>query len=491
MPALKIFWQRKVHNPEVVYSPGGNTASRSNMFNVYTLELVKGDGSKTTLDVTKFTSSSKGIIIAGGGGVSSDNAIKGINDGSWTSYNGIDITNLKSLNLSMIVNGDGGSVEVRTGSITGNLLSYFGVKSAGMAFRPLPYSAKVNQLGVSGQQDLYLVYNAPSVAPIDEKTLSIASSSDVAIIIVGTDDKTASEESDRLTLLLPGNQVDLIKAVAAVNPNTIVVMQTLGMVETDEFRHLPNIKGIIWSGYNGQAQGAALASILFGDVNPGGKLQTTWYKSVNDLPKITDYALRGGDAKNGRTYWYFNKDVSYEFGYGLSYTAFEYSNFRINRTAITPNDQISISVDVKNSGSTDGDEVVQVYMKTPDSPASLQRPIKRLKGFQRVTIPAGQTKNVVIPVSCSDLWFWNPEKGIITFDHGKYIFEIGSSSKDIRGNVEAVMSGSFDAELSSCRSGMRKDSPQKRNNCPDKCHSLNVRRQYDRYFKGKSCIHKQ
>lgn len=447
LAGIKDLLAKKGSQAEVVYSPGGNTASRSNMFNVYSLELVKGDGSKTTMDITKFTASSKDIIIAGGGGASNESAIKGINDGSWTSYNSIDITNLKSLNLSMIVNGDGGSVEVRTGSITGNLLATFEVKSAGMAFRPQPYSAKVNQLGVSGQQDLYLVYNAPSVAAIDEKTLSIASSSDVAIVVVGTDDKTASEESDRFTLLLPGNQVDLIKAVAAVNPNTIVVMQTLGMVETDEFKNLPNVKGIIWSGYNGQAQGAAMASILFGDVNPGGKLQTTWYKSVNDLPLITDYALRGGDDKNGRTYWYFNKDVSYEFGYGLSYTTFEYSNFRISNSAITPNEHISISVEIRNSGSTDGDEVVQVYLKTPDSPASLQRPVKRLKGFLRVTIPAGQTKNVIIPVNCSDLWFWNPEKGTIAFDQGKYIFEIGSSSKDIRGSVEANMSGSFIAEL--------------------------------------------
>ena len=122
-----------------------------------------------------------------------------------------------------------------------------------------------------------------------KKLLHWPASADVAIVFVGTDEKTATEEADRLTLLLPGNQVELIKAVAAVNPNTIVVMQTLGCVEVEEFKNLQNVPGIIWTGYNGQAQGDAIASILFGDVNPGGKLNATWYKSVKDLPDITDY----------------------------------------------------------------------------------------------------------------------------------------------------------------------------------------------------------
>jgi len=242
---------------------------------------------------------------------------------------------------------------------------------------------------------------------------------------------------------LPGNQVDLIKAVAAANPYTIVVMQTLGCVEVEEFKNLQNLPGIIWVGYNGQAQGEGVASILFGDANPGGKLNGTWYKSVKDLPDITDYTLRGGNGKNGRTFWYFDKDVSYEFGYGLSYTTFEYSNFRINRNNITPHDKITISVDVKNTGKVDGDEVVQVYMKTPESPASLQRPIKRLKGFKRVTIPVGQTKNVELNIDCTDLWFWDMASNKLTFDQGKYVFEIGASSKDIKGSVSAVMNGKF------------------------------------------------
>ena len=193
-------------------------------------------------------------------------------------------------------------------------------------------------------------------------------------------------------------------------------MQTMGMVEVEAFKNNPNIPGIIWTGYNGQAQGTAMAKILFGAVNPGGKLNVTWYKSVNDLPDFNDYTLRDGSGKGGRTYWYSNQDVSYEFGFGLSYTNFEYSHFRINKNRITPNDIVTIQVDVKNTGEVDGDEIVQIYVKTPESRASRQRPIKRLKGFKRVTIPAGQTKTVSIDIDCSDLWFWDSENNRITFD---------------------------------------------------------------------------
>ncbi|HNX79768.1 MAG TPA: glycoside hydrolase family 3 C-terminal domain-containing protein, partial [Prolixibacteraceae bacterium] len=253
--------------------------------------------------------------------------------------------------------------------------------------------------------------------------------------------------TDRFSLALPGNQNELIKAVAAVNPNTIVVMQTMGMVEVEDFKNNPNISGIIWTGYNGQAQGTAIAKILFGEVNPGGKLNVTWFKTLSDLPDFNNYHLRG-DGTNGRTYWYFNKDVSYEFGYGLSYTTFAYSNFAISKTSITPNDKITVSVDVQNTGAVDGDEVVQVYVKTPDSPASLERPLKRLKGFKRVTIPRGQVKTVTIGIDCKDLWFWDTAKGKITFDPGSYVFEIGASSRDIKGQVEAKMSGDFKPVLS-------------------------------------------
>jgi beta-glucosidase-like glycosyl hydrolase len=448
---VKNYMSQKGLSVQVVYSAGANTASRSNLFFVLDYEVVKSDGSVTKYDATKYSSAAEGITV--GSGMSNENSVRSIKDGDWTAYAGVDLTNLEKINLRLNVPANGGTIEARIGSVTGNLLATFDAPggTGGMMGGPFggarTVAGKINKLGLTGPQTLYLVYRASALAPIDKETISMAASADVAVVFTGTDDRTAGEEGDRLTLVLPGNQYELISAVANVNPNTIVIMQTLGMVEVDQFKDNPNVAGIIWTGFNGQAQGTAMASILFGDVNPGGKLNSTWYKSVNDLPPITDYNLRGGKNKNGRTYWYFNKDVSYEFGYGLSYTTFEYNNFSISKSAITPNDRITVSADVKNTGNVDGDEIVQVYMRTPDSPASLERPIKRLKGFQRVTIAEGQTKTVSIDIDCSDLWFWDGEKERITFDQGRYVFEIGASSKDIRGTVEATMSGTYNSVL--------------------------------------------
>ncbi|HES59243.1 MAG TPA: carbohydrate-binding protein, partial [Caldithrix sp.] len=444
---IKKYISRNSLSTEVLVSTGGSTASKSNLLYIAGFELIKSDGTVSKFDATKFSSSSRGITV--GSGMSDEEQVRTIDDGSWTAYNNIDLTNVDTIGVSLNIPTEGGIVEVRVGSTEGNLLATLnatvaaGMRAGGVYGTGELMKVKVNKLGYNEPQTLYLVYKAPVNDEIDQETIKTAASADVVIVFVGTDEKTATEEADRLTLLLPGNQVDLIKAVAAANPNTIVVMQTLGCVEVEEFKNLKNIPGIIWTGFNGQAQGDAIASILFGDVSPGGKLNATWYKSVNDLPPITDYTLRGGKDKNGRTLWYFDKDVSYEFGYGLSYTTFEYSNFKISKKNITPNDKMTIRVDVKNSGAYDGDEVVQIYMRTPDSPASMQRPIKRLKGFKRVTIPAGQKKTVQIDIDCADLWFWDMDQNKMTFDQGKYVFEIGASSKDIKGSVSAVMKGQF------------------------------------------------
>jgi beta-glucosidase len=446
LAGIKKYFSEKGITTEILSIPGGNTANKSNLFYIANFQVHK-NGNVTKFDATKYSSSSKNITV--GSGMGSTDQVRTIDDGSWTAYENIDLTNADTIGITVNIPIDGGIIEMRVGSPEGNLLATLnanvaaGARSGGVYGGGSLMKVKINRLGLNGPQTLYLVYKATPDAPIDKETIELAASADVVVVFVGTDEKTATEEADRLTLVLPGNQVDLIKAVSAVNPNTVVVMQTLGCVEVEEFKNIRNVPGIIWTGYNGQAQGDAIASILFGDANPGGKLNATWYKTVQDLPAITDYTLRGENGQNGRTFWYFNKDVSYEFGFGLSYSTFEYSNFRISRTSITPQDELTISVDVNNAGNYDGDEVVQVYLRTPDSPASLQRPIKRLKGFQRVTIPAGHTKTVRINISCDDLWFWDIDKNKMTYDQGKYIFEIGSSSKDIRGSVEATMSGAL------------------------------------------------
>lgn len=451
LAGIKKYIAENGYTTEIIHSSGGNTSSKSNLLYVASFELQKTNGTLSKYDATKYNAASEGITV--GSGMGTIEQVRTINDGSWTAYQNIDLTNVDSMGIVVNIPTEGGIIEVRVGSTDGNLVATLnatvaaGHRAGGVYGGGSLMKIKVNKLGVTEPQTLYFCYHAPIDAPIDEETIEFAKNADVAVVFVGTDEKTATEEADRLTLLLPGNQLELIKAVAAVNPYTIVVMQTLGCVEVEEFKHLKNIPGIIWVGYNGQAQGEAIASVLFGDVTPGGKLNGTWYKSVNDLPAITDYTLRGGPNKNGRTFWYFDKDVSYEFGYGLSYTDFEYSNFKISKNTITPHDEINISVDVKNIGMYHADEVVQVYMTTPDSPAELERPIKRLKGFKRVSIPIGQSKKVEININCADLWFWDMNEDKMIFDKGKYVFEIASSSKNIKGSVSATMGGVFIPEI--------------------------------------------
>ena len=453
LAGIKNYISANKLSTEVVSRAGASTAKRTDFFNMITFSTVARGGAVKEYDATKFNASAVGLVTMVTGYRNGQLAVKGIKDGDWTLYNNVDITNVDSIRFNMTVSGNGGLLEVRVGSATGNILASQKIAGTpqtggfGGFGRSRIVPVKINTLGITGPQTIVLVYHESELQAIDKETLDVAASADVAVIFVGTDQTTGREESDRYTIGLPGNQYELINSVAAVNPNTIVVIQGMGMVEVEQFKNNPNIGGIIWTGYNGQAQGTAMAEILFGEVNPGGKTNLTWYKSLNDLPALSDYSLRSGAGKNGRTYWYFNKDVSYEFGYGLSYTTFSYSNYFISKSTITPNDKITISADVKNTGAVNGDEVVQIYVKTPDSPASLERPIKRLKGFQRVTIPAGQTKTVSIIIDCSDLWFWDSKNDRILFDQGKYVFEIGSSSKDIKGTVEANMSGTYNPVL--------------------------------------------
>jgi beta-glucosidase len=451
LAGIKTYLKNNGLDLEVVHSSGGNTGRRTDFFTLNSFTTISKNGTAKDYDATKFNASASGIITSARMGSSS---LRGIKDGDWTAYDNIDLTNLDSIKFRISV-AAGGTLEARVGSATGNIIASQKIEApqqqaaGGFRFggRPTTISTKINTLGITGPQTVVFVYREPEVPATDKETLDLAASADVALIFVGTDQTTGREESDRFSLTLPGNQAELIKAVADVNPNTIVVIQGMGMVEVEDFKNNPNIPGMIWTGYNGQAQGTAIAKILFGEVNPGGKLSISWYKSVRDLPEFNDYMLRDGKGRSGRTYWYYDKDVSYEFGYGLSYTTFEYSNFDISKKSITPNEKVTVTFDIKNTGNADGDEIAQVYVKTPDTQESLQRPIKRLKGFKRVTIPAGQTKTVSIDIDCSDLWFWDSENEKITFDKGRYIFEIGASSKNIKGQVEANMNGDYTAKL--------------------------------------------
>ena len=212
-----------------------------------------------------------------------------------------------------------------------------------------------------------------------------------------------------------------------MNPNTIAVMETIGPQDVTSFE--PTTPAILWSSYNGQRKGEALADVLLGAYNPSGRTPETWYQSVSQIPATNSYAIRPV-GPTGRTYMYFNGPVSYPFGYGLSYTTFAFSNLHISNTTPTADDTINVSVDVTNTGATDGNEIVQLYVNTPNADPSLERPIKRLEGFQKVFLAAGQTKTVTLPIKIADLAFFNEANKRFEVDNGAYGIQISTSCAD-------------------------------------------------------------
>lgn len=267
---------------------------------------------------------------------------------------------------------------------------------------------------------------------------------DAVVVYVGTDNKTADEDTDRTSLDLPGAQAQLIEQVAAKNPNTVVYMETMGQVDVRSFE--PDVAAVLWSSYNGQRKGEGLADVLLGLTNPSGHLPFTWYRSVDQLPAIDDYGIRPTATTAGRTYQYFTGPVSYPFGHGLSYASFRWSDVRVDKRAVDADGTVQVTARITNTGTSSGAEVVQLYAATPESPAALERPRKRLAGFQKVTLDAGASTRVTFPVKIADLAFYDEAAGRKVVDKGAYDLQVASSAADadVRGRVTVRVSGSLD-----------------------------------------------
>jgi beta-glucosidase len=281
---------------------------------------------------------------------------------------------------------------------------------------------------------------------IGNAAVHAAQSSDVAVVVVGNDPtcgpdmahdwhnspdgggtlpctvpSDGREGRDREVITLAQEQ--LIKQVYAVNPKTVVILVSSFPFAINWTQS--NVPAILHMAHSSQDEGTALAKVLFGDYNPGGHLVTTWPKSVDQLPAMRDY-----DIRHGRTYMYFKGEPLYPFGYGLSYTTFSYANLKVSSAAMASDGTITVSVDVTNTGSRTGDEVVQLYVKHLKS--KVERPVEELKGFQRVTLKPNETKTVQIAVKASTLVFWDEKQNQFKVEGEPVKLMIGSSSKDIK-----------------------------------------------------------
>jgi beta-glucosidase len=269
-----------------------------------------------------------------------------------------------------------------------------------------------------------------------------AKSSDVAIVFVGNDPtcnrasiianfdsdnsscETPSdgmENSDRRSISL--EQEDLIKEVYAANPRTIVVLLS-------DFPYAINwtnahVPAILQMSQNAQEAGTAIADVLFGDYNPAGRLVVTWPQSLDQLPPMLDYNLR-----HGRTYMYFQGQPLFPFGYGLSYTTFRYANLKTSAPTLARDGETTVSLDVENTGDRAGDEVVQMYVRHEAS--KVTRPVKELRGFERISLAPHEAKTVRMKLKAESLAYWDEHAGRFVVEEEPIRIQVGGSSADMR-----------------------------------------------------------
>ncbi|WP_111307908.1 glycoside hydrolase family 3 C-terminal domain-containing protein [Confluentibacter sediminis] len=282
-----------------------------------------------------------------------------------------------------------------------------------------------------------------TVETLDEvklnEAIDAAKNSDMAIIFAGSNRDYETEASDRKDLSLPFGQKELIEKVLGINPNTIVVMIAGAPFDINTIKEKSS--ALIWSWFNGSEGGNALADVILGTVNPSGKLPWTMPKKIEDSPAHATHSFPGGESvtyKEGLLVgyrWFDTKNIEplYPFGYGLSYTTFEFSDLKTNKQTYSDKDVIEVTFNIKNSGDFDGKEVAQLYVSNPNS--KLERASQELKGFKKVDIQKGTSKNVTILLPIKELGYYNVDKKGWIVEPGTYKIRIGNSSRAIKGDV--------------------------------------------------------
>ena len=282
-----------------------------------------------------------------------------------------------------------------------------------------------SELNVIGYQQGFDRHGKPDAA-LQKSACELATQADTVILCMGLDEIAESEGLDRSNLRLAQNQVDLLQAVAAVNPKIVVVLYSGSVVETP---WLDNCQALLYAALGGQAGAGAVADALTGKVNPCGKLAETWPLAYADIPSAADFATRRKTVEYREGlyigYRYFTtaeKAVRFPFGYGMSYTTFAYSDMAA--------DEQGVSLTVTNTGSVAGTEIVQLYTAKKNS--ELFRPAKELKGFARVTLAPGEKQRITIMLDDKAFRFWNVKANRWEIEGGEYELLVGASVEDIR-----------------------------------------------------------
>jgi beta-glucosidase len=292
-----------------------------------------------------------------------------------------------------------------------------------------------NVLGVSMEGEDPSKDNPKTREQLKNEAVAAAQKADAAIIVVGRYPKLESEDFDIKSLDLPAGQDDLIQAVAKVNKNTVVVINAGGPVIMTKW--IAQVPALVDMWYGGQEGGNAIADVLFGEANPSGKLPVSFVKEWKDSPAYGHYPGENLTVEYAEGiyvgYRYFDKkniEPLFPFGYGLSYTKFDYSDLKISPAKASSNQAVEVTVQVKNSGARAGAEVVELYVH--DGHASVDRPVQELKGFRRVELGAGESKAVHFTLDLAALSFYSTAKKDWVAEPGQFDVLVGASSRDIR-----------------------------------------------------------
>jgi beta-glucosidase len=281
--------------------------------------------------------------------------------------------------------------------------------------------------------EVRLSWRMPGAKPPMEEALDVAKAADVVVFVGGLTGDVEGEEmkvsfpgfsgGDRTDLLLPATQQKLLEALKATGKPVVLVLTAGSAMAVDWAK--TNLPAILVAWYPGQRGGDAVADVLFGKANPSGRLPVTFYKASEKLPAFDDYSMKG------RTYRYFEGEPLYPFGHGLSYTRFEYSGLTVDRAQAGRNDNLQVSVNIKNTGARAGDEVVQLYVSAvaPREP----RARKELRGFQRLSLKPGESKRATFTLMpAKDFTHYDVDRKAYAVDDGKFEVQLGASSSDIR-----------------------------------------------------------
>ncbi|WP_297106433.1 beta-glucosidase [Tessaracoccus sp.] len=277
-------------------------------------------------------------------------------------------------------------------------------------------------------------------AALRDEAVTVAGSADVVVVFLGVPAVEESEGFDRTHIDLPAAQLELLDAVVAANANVVVVLSNGGVVALPFVEKVP---AILEAWLLGQAGGGGTADVLYGVVNPSGRLAETIPQRLEDTPAYGNFPGEHGHVRYGEGLlvgyrWYDERglDVTYPFGHGLSYTTFAYGDASAE---VAENGDVVVTVPVTNTGSVAGREVVQAYTSLPES--SVQRPPRELKAFASVPLEAGETKDVVLTLRRSELTYWDVRVDRWILEGGEYVVEVGASSRDLRARTTVTLGG--------------------------------------------------